>query len=223
MSIDLEKEYKEFEKNYIDYFNDLENDFLSIKQFVAFEKDNYDTYSVKFLKLYLAVCGEIDNLGKKMAVDINPSLDINSLKNIHLWFYEIQNTYFINKDGNNIALKDFECDFIDETFKPWNNYVVNMNSNNVVGQNTPQWWKEYNDVKHKRMITDDNGILNYKKANMKNVITSFSALYALILAYCNKYQNTKGFRRKMLKSNIFEKVTIMLKEDIDEIMDTILI
>lgn len=219
--MDLEEEYKDFEKNYINYFNDLENDFLSIRQYVAFEEDNFKTYSVKFLKIYLAVCGEIDNLGKKIAMDTNSSLNLNDLKNIHCWFNTIQNIPF-NYEDNSVILKDFECNYLNKMFKPWDNYVVSVNHNNFIGQNTPKWWNEYNDVKHKRMMVDDNGILNYKKANLENVITAFTALYALILLCSEKYKTTKGYRRRAIKSKMFEKLEPMLVEEVSEVIDNIL-
>ena len=53
-----------FEKIYWQYFLELEEQFLSTKRYVAFDKANFKTFSTEYLKLLVAVCGEIDTVGK---------------------------------------------------------------------------------------------------------------------------------------------------------------
>lgn len=50
----------------------MENEFLSVRRYVDFQEGNFKTYSIEFLKLYQAICSEIDVIGKAMAVECNP-------------------------------------------------------------------------------------------------------------------------------------------------------
>ena len=81
------------------------------------------------------------------------------------------------------TLNDVEVNFIDiEEIKPWDNYRVEFGKRNRCvlsnGSRTPQWWCDYNSVKHARSSFND-GIRNYSKANLFNLSRAFSALYVL--------------------------------------------
>ena len=72
-----------FIKSYWDYFLELEEQFIETKRFVAFDKANSKSYSIEYLKLYQAVCSEIDVVGKEIAVAVNPTFKIDkNTKNI---------------------------------------------------------------------------------------------------------------------------------------------
>ena len=56
--------FKAFIKNYWEYFRELEAEFLQTRKYVEFCKENNATFSIEYLKLYQAVCSEIDVVGK---------------------------------------------------------------------------------------------------------------------------------------------------------------
>lgn len=53
---------KAFIKSYWEYFLEIEEQFLESKKFVAFDNVNSKTFSIEYLKLYQAVCSEINVL-----------------------------------------------------------------------------------------------------------------------------------------------------------------
>lgn len=65
-----------FERNYWQYFIELEEQFISTKRYVAFEKANFRTFSIEYLKLLEAVCSEIDVVGKEIAHQIDTSFRV---------------------------------------------------------------------------------------------------------------------------------------------------
>ena len=68
------KLFQFFEKNYWEYYLELEEQFISTKRYVAFDAANYKSYSLEYLKLLEAVCSEIDIVGKEIAHQIGWSL-----------------------------------------------------------------------------------------------------------------------------------------------------
>ena len=99
---------KDFTKNYWSYYLRLENEFLSTLKYVEFEKANYKTYSLEFLKMYLSVCSEIDVVGKCLASSVNPQFKIDKHTGLNKWWMEIQ-----DKKINGKTLNDVEVNFID--------------------------------------------------------------------------------------------------------------
>ena len=90
---------KLFIKSYWEYFLELEEQFLETKRFVAFDKANAKAYSIEYLKLYQAICSEIDVVGKEIAVAINPQFKIDNNTNIKKWGYEVQKKLPMLKDA----------------------------------------------------------------------------------------------------------------------------
>ena len=67
-----------------------------MRKYVDFTADNFNTYSVELLKLFQAVCSEIDAIGKAMATLINPEFKPNDKSNnIYKWWYIIQDEYYV--------------------------------------------------------------------------------------------------------------------------------
>ena len=56
----IENNVNIFVKSYWNYYLELEEQFISTKKFVEFDVSNSTTYSVEYLKLFQAVCSEID-------------------------------------------------------------------------------------------------------------------------------------------------------------------
>lgn len=192
--------FKQFLRNYWEYYRELEKDFLSIRKYVSICEDNSNTYSIEILKLYQAVCSEIDVLGKAMAQLINPLFKPENTKNnIYKWWYEIQDYYmlteapytFINPNPNplRIGLREYRCRLLDLLdFQPWIGFSVEIRRGKkknyyapVTESKTPGWWTDYNKVKHTRtLLTSEKGEkTNYSKANLGNLCNAFAALYIL--------------------------------------------
>lgn len=199
MAINRDSElFKKVVKKYWDYYRELEDEFLMTRRYVDFEEKNFTTYSVEYLKLYQAVCSEIDVIGKAMAQIADSSFKVKDKQNnIYKWWFVIQDEFLVtdgpftpmNSTSNavRIRLRDYKCALLESyEFTPWAGFVIEKKRNaknaeyfkNAQGSDTPKWWREYNEVKHHR-ISINNTMANYEKANLGNVSRAFAALYIL--------------------------------------------
>ena len=88
--------FKAFIKNYWKYFRELEGEFLQTRKYVEFCEENNATFSIEYLKLYQAVCSEIDVVGKAMAKVANDSFKPDDKQNnIYKWWFEIQDVFLL--------------------------------------------------------------------------------------------------------------------------------
>ena len=88
--------FDRFVRDYWGYYRELEQDFLATRKYVSFDILNFATYSMEYLKLFQAVCSEIDVVGKAMAFAANDSFSPDDRQNnIFKWWFEIQDTYFL--------------------------------------------------------------------------------------------------------------------------------
>lgn len=88
-----ENKVKTFIKSYWNYYLELEDQFLATKRFVEFDVTNSATYSVEYLKLFQAVCSEIDVVAKILAEEYDLSFKKIDNKNIQKWGYYLQSSY----------------------------------------------------------------------------------------------------------------------------------
>ena len=184
-----------FTKNFWSYYLELERQFIETKRYVEFSSDNDKTYSVEYLKLYQAICSEIDAVGKEIATDVVTGFNVDSNTNIKKWGYNLQKVF-----GD---IKNDEVIFYDTyTVKPFKNWEYEKYDKKlpngkigkdlrVVGQKkTIIWWRNYNEIKHQR-IGLVSGKKNFQLANQKNVVLSLAALFLLEWRYLN-HINTIG-------------------------------
>ncbi len=133
---------------------------LATERYIEFSELNFSTFSVELLKLYQAVCSEIDVVGKMLAKEVNPGFNPDDNKNSILkWWFEIQEWY--SESGRKKAV--FRQKYI---LEPWKNfkveYLPNAKGNyyyRVIQEKdykVPAWWSDYNSVKHQRAFVDKN-------------------------------------------------------------------
>ncbi len=219
--------FEYFENNYWKYYKELENEFLQTRRYVEFCAENMNTYSVEYLKLYQAVCSEIDVIGKAMAKLANSSFSPEDKKNsIYKWWYEIQSSFYVtdgpftfmnfSPEPKQYKLNEYKCIMQNDiVLFPWNGFVieksVNERGNDVfVPKNNariPDWWKDYNKVKHNRTSIVDVGsrLTNYSKANLNNLSASFAALYILERGFMDTVGTHDNLSSFMDFSKLFEK------------------
>lgn len=214
----LEKDeitFHNIEKNYWNYYLELENDMLNIRKYVDFSNSNNNTYSLEFLKLILSVCSEIDVFGKVLASLLEPSIDFYNHGSIKKWWYTVQNWY------ENAEIKEAVL-LNSQKFEPWNNYFYDINQNGNYelrsGSSSRTWWNDYNSVKHERSKFINNSPVNFTKANLKNVGNAFAALYILeknCLLQLGTEQNiafldwSKLFERKQIQPFMADKTLVL--------------
>lgn len=173
-----------FIRSYWDYYLELEEQFKSTNKYVAFDSYNKNTYSVEYLKLFQAVCSEIDVVAKEIASKLDNTFKPDRNTTIYKWGYVLQN-----------CLPDILTQKVvfnhDQIVAPWENWMYEQyyDTNHSLryrlkgNAKTLKWWKAYNEVKHTRTKPTDNGNSNYSKANLGNLIDSYAALFILESEY----------------------------------------
>ena len=76
--MDIEKSHESFEHIY-----------NTCWRYVAFDESNFNTFSLEYLRIILATCGEVDTVGKCLAQIADPGFVPNK-SNILKWHYAIQ-------------------------------------------------------------------------------------------------------------------------------------
>lgn len=169
-----------FIRDYWSYYIELEEQLVSTKRYVDFSELNNKTFSVEYLKLLQATCGEIDVVAKVLSEYIDPTFMSQRYINIQKWGFVIQQAF---PNIENTAVR-FNNDYI---VIPWHHWAYKKHEyrNGSVrydlakGKDTPKWWRAYNALKHERTSAYRKGKTNYVQANLGNVISAMAALYIL--------------------------------------------
>ena len=220
-------------KNYWNYYLELEKEVLETRKFVEFDKKNYNCFSIEFLKLYQAICSEIDTLGRYLAGNLIKDFNPNN-GNIYRWWDILSNNLFLSRnivDGWNnkkrkINIKNYKVlnHIFYQNIKPWKIFEERQctkKNENILRSNSSSsasnWWSDYNSVKHNRTIFNKSKRINYYKANLKNVIYSLAALYVLEIALLQQFGNKNNLQSFINKSEMFEKNSFLTAHDVVKI------
>ncbi|WP_022664771.1 hypothetical protein [Desulfospira joergensenii] len=152
------------------YFLLLEDELVGISRFVELSEDNYEVYSIEFAKLFLSICSEVDVVAKLLCKEADSPLfdKTKGSRDPNMSTYRC----VINSKFPDFHKAQVKIPLYNLSFEPWNNFKIDKSL---------PWWNEYNDVKHERNI-------NFKKANLGNVLFSMSGLMVL-LVYLYGYQS----------------------------------
>lgn len=140
------------------YFLALESDLQNISKFIEFTSENFNVFSIELTLLFLATASEVDVVAKQLC---NLTDQSNKANNI-VEYKNIIMPHFSSITETTINIPRFNLEFT-----PWNEWE---------NDKSPQWWSDYNDVKHNRVD-------NFKKANLGNVLNSMAGLFTLVLMY----------------------------------------
>lgn len=144
-----------------DYFLSLEEDLLRSVRFVEPVEDNFGTYSTEFAGAILGAASEVDVVLKLLCREVNPLTKADGIA-----AYRKELVGCARWDA--LVSKVSAPRWPDLSFDPWGSWRER-------GE-TPQWWKDYNDVKHHR---DQ----HFSKANFLNAWQAMSALFLACIAY----------------------------------------
>lgn len=217
-----QSDFERIRKNYWNYYRELEREFLETRKYVEVTKRNFSTYSLEYLKIFVATCSEIDVVGKAMAKFLYPTFDYKN-SSISKWWYLIQDKYALKETYNSehktkeelrsFTLQEYSCGDIDGLeLRPWKNYHLDKSMSKKrkeiiklsQGCKTPSWWKEYNSVKHERIkLLERNESSNFPKANLMNVLWALSALYVLEKAFMDSVGTEQDLARFNDFSDLF--------------------
>lgn len=182
---------EEFKNVYWDYYLELEKELLNIEQYIPIDELNNETFSLKYMKLLFSICSEIDIVFKVFMnffdnnIDLKKKFTMNNYQN------------FINNKFPKFSSEIVTC-YEKRELNPFNNWKENTSL---------FWWKEYNNIKHKRTFEDENKIKNHKKASQINVLNALSGLYQLETYFykeiIDKYNPDKKLRLLVPQSRVF--------------------
>jgi hypothetical protein len=141
---------------YWNYFLSVEDDLERCFRFVEPVADNFETYSVEFVKVLLSASAEVDVVCRLLCKEIKPGYrgaGIGSHRKQIIGKYP---------KFHRIQVRVPRCDM---TIAPWSAWAEDKN---------PDWWQSYNNVKHKRYR-------HFHEASLRNAIHSTSALFSVLL------------------------------------------
>ena len=155
---------------YWKYYLELEKEYLKIEEYIPTDNKNFNIYSIKYTKLLLGRCSEVDSVFKIfikfLDVKQNPE---------NMGVYR----QFITKKYQNFSKEHIKINTGKEII-PFKNFC----------NKSPEWWKDYNTLKHQRHDHE-----NYNKANQKNALYSLAGLYQLETYFY--YEIIKNKNRKI--------------------------
>lgn len=135
------------------YYLSLESDVDNLSRYIEFSEDNYSTYSIELVRIFLSIGSEIDVVMKEICLALFPNCKASKIN---------QYQKIIKAELPSLITESAICSKYGLSFKPWLNWDLGIKS--------PEWWSQHNNVKHQRSDF-------YSQANLRNVLESLSALY----------------------------------------------
>lgn len=127
---------------------------LGVQNFVEFDKNNENTFSIKFRSIILQACSEIEKMCKFFCgIPQDDKADMEKYRN-----------YFLTNHQDFYEIK-IEIPSYSETIQPWANWKKHK---------SPAFWSHYNEIKHAGKL---------ESATLGNSINSLTGLFALLLAW----------------------------------------
>lgn len=140
------------------YLLSIEEDLFTLFRFVEPTESNMSTHSLELARILFSASSEVDVVAKLLCKKLNSDTNAKNINDYRLIiagsiprFYEV--TVHLPRYGL--------------TLTPWENWGSEKN---------PNWWKAYNNVKHKRNE-------HFQDANLINTLNSVAALFVLLLFF----------------------------------------
>ena len=147
-----------------DYFLLLEEDLIELFRFVEPVPSNFNTYSSKIAKLYLATCSEVDVALKDLIkLHEDTAAETISKNNIAACRKFVQDHY--SGEFGRAQVTFIRTELI---LSPWDSWWDREQPTST----NPGWWDSYNKVKHHRAE-------HYNEANFENLINAIAALFVV--------------------------------------------
>lgn len=171
------------------YFLTIESDFATTARFVEIAPANFATYSVEYARILLAASSEVDVLCKRLCKARNPS---SRADNINQYRTEITGLYpQIHSDE--VLVPRYEL-----SRKPWAKWS---------GGSNPDWWGDYNSVKHRRDTSFD-------KATLVNAMDAVAGLFIMVLYVHNAERSREALEPEPTLLHLeHEPGTLMIEAD----------
>lgn len=181
----------DFLKVYWKQYRLLERELIQTDDYVSIDRENYNTFSNQYMKLLLTICSEIDSIAEVLCSIYNDKLPYGIKNKLDTLIEEFPN------------LKEYRVN----TRYPYD--IKNITPMVKFSDSISDWWQAYNDIKHRRMGTNEAGRYNYTKANLKNVLYALAALYILNRNLYDSLDDNGKSGEEVLISNVFDSKLIL--------------
>lgn len=139
------------------YLLAIEKDLEQLSRYIEFHKDNFKCFSIELARILLASASEVDVVCKQICKNIKNNSRARSIDK----YQEIITEKYPDLNSFSVEIPRYGL-----TLNPWSNWKTPNNS--------PDWWKAYNNVKHQRHN-------RYNQANLMNTLNSVAALFTIVL------------------------------------------
>jgi len=156
----------------------LQSQVIETFQYIEPVSDNKDTYSLRYHQLYGNICAEIETNFRGILKANGYARVDDKGRTVDEARWAIDRDFF--KVNSALKLHEYEiesscCEISNsstDTTKPFDQWSAIINT----GLHVPlPWWRDHNAVKHYRSA-------DFKRANLKNVLTALAGLYILLSA-----------------------------------------
>lgn len=138
------------------YLLALDTDVAHVARYIEFAPPNYETYSLELAGVLMAAASEVDVVAKIACSYVNPNAKPENIDE----YRDVLVPNWPNLPNYPVQLSRFGLNCT-----PWANWANKAN---------PDWWRAYNNVKHKRNK-------HYGEANLKHAIDAVAGLYVMLL------------------------------------------
>lgn len=140
------------------YLLALEDDVVRLSRYIELTSANFSTYSLELARILFSAASEIDVVAKQLC----RKLDENTRADGILRYREEIVLSYPKITEARVLLPKYGL-----SLNPWEQWGENQ---------SPFWWKAYNNVKHHRHTS-------YSEANLKNSLNATAALFILLLFF----------------------------------------
>lgn len=152
--------------NYWEYFLQIDEDLMKTNRYIQHTEKNLKAYSSEFARIILVACAEIDTICRLLCKEIDSSCDFpnDSTRSGDIKEY----CKIIIGQYPKLPTTEIVFTTLQEKKKPWDGWA------NLPTYKSPNWWKEYQLIKHYRHN-------NFEKATLENSLFAVSSLLVLLM------------------------------------------
>lgn len=162
-------------------YKKLEDDFIELSYYIAIDKKQLKTYSIKIADLILRSVSEVENLAKELCKKEKIKFrdkrgGIRQYVMFNEYIDQLENVYGLANKHVSCIFDNIKQGTFDLKHTPFTKTRIMKNGKEKEILN---WYNSYNLIKHDR-------VKNFKEANLGNLVDSLAALFLLNIYYMNK-------------------------------------
>lgn len=142
--------------HYWQFFLAIEADLADTARYVEFADDNMATYSIEYVRILLSAGSEVDVVAKLLCKRIDSNRQVEKIGQ----YRSVIAGECPRLHSTEVLIPRYKL-----TAQPWKAWR---------DQETPAWWRAYNQVKHSRHE-------RFREASLRNALDAVAGLFCLVL------------------------------------------